>query len=180
MSREEPRRRLALVRGRPEPTTTPSCRTPLIAERPLRRQCNAPVTGPAIARAGWSNSRSRRPGCFRPIGSNGFYQRGPRTGPVRPAADRGLRHGLAPASRPTTPPTTPLWLQETRLAFEWFLGSNDLGLDLYDAKTGGCCDGLQEDRVNLNQGAESTLAFLLSLGEMKLLESTLATFRQVQ
>ena len=32
----------------------------------------------------------------------------------------------------------------------------------------------------MNQGAESTLAFLLSLGEMKLLESTLATFRQVQ
>ena len=74
----------------------------------------------------------------------------------------------------------PAWLQEARLAFEWFLGGNDLGLDLYDAKTGGCCDGLQEDRVNLNQGAESTLAFLLALGEMKLLESTLATFRQVQ
>ena len=66
----------------------------------------------------------------------------------------------------------PAWLQETRLAFEWFLGGNDLGLDLYDAKTGGCYDGLQEDRVNLNQGAESTLAFLLALGEMKLLEST--------
>ena len=78
------------------------------------------------------------------------------------------------------PPKTRVWLQEARLAFEWFLGGNDLGLDLYDAKTGGCCDGLQEDRVNLNQGAESTLAFLLALGEMKLLESTLATFRQVQ
>ena len=74
----------------------------------------------------------------------------------------------------------PAWLQETRLAFEWFLGANDLGLDLYDPKTGGCHDGLQEDRVNANQGAESTLAFLLSLGEMKLLESTLATFRQMQ
>ncbi len=58
--------------------------------------------------------------------------------------------------------------------------ANDLGLDLYDAKSGGCCDGLQEDRLNLNQGAESTLAFLLALGEMKLLESTLATSRQLQ
>ena len=74
----------------------------------------------------------------------------------------------------------PLWLDEARLAFEWFLGRNDLGLELYDAKTGGCCDGLQEDRVNQNQGAESTLAFLLSLAEMKLLESFLAPFRQVQ
>ena len=72
------------------------------------------------------------------------------------------------------------WLQEARLTFEWFLGSNDLGLDLYDAKTGGCCDGLQEDRLNLNQGAESTLAFLLALGEMKLLENSLATYRQMQ
>jgi len=71
-------------------------------------------------------------------------------------------------------------LKEARLAFEWFLGSNDLGLELYDAKTGGCCDGLQEDRVNQNQGAESTLSFLLALGEMKLLESILAPFRQVQ
>ena len=57
-----------------------------------------------------------------------------------------------------------IWLKEARLAFEWFLGSNDLGLELYDAKTGGCCDGLQEDRVNQNQGAESTLSFLLALG----------------
>ena len=74
----------------------------------------------------------------------------------------------------------PAWLREARLAFEWFLGGNDLGLDLYDAKSGGCCDGLQEDRVNLNQGAESTLAFLLSLGEMKLMESTPASLRQAQ
>ena len=78
------------------------------------------------------------------------------------------------------PPTTRPGSSEARLAFEWFLGSNDLGLDLYDAKTGGCCDGLQEDRLNMNQGAESTLAFLLALGEMKLLESTLATYRQMQ
>ena len=40
---------------------------------------------------------------------------------------------------------------------------NDLGQDVYDSATGGCCDGLQEDRINRNQGAESTLAFLLSL-----------------
>ena len=39
---------------------------------------------------------------------------------------------------------------------------------------------VQEDRVNLNQGAESTLAFLLSLGEMKLVESTPAALRQAQ
>ena len=59
------------------------------------------------------------------------------------------------------------WLTEARSAFEWFLGRNDLGQDLYDPATGGCCDGLQEDRINRNQGAESTLAFLVSLAEMQ-------------
>ena len=74
----------------------------------------------------------------------------------------------------------PVWMNEARSAFEWFLGRNDLGLDVYDPGTGGCCDGLQEDRLNRNQGAESTLAFLLSLAEMSLLESSLATFRQAR
>ena len=64
------------------------------------------------------------------------------------------------------------------MAFEWFLGRNDLGLELYDASTGGCYDGLHEDRINENQGAESTLAFLLSLAELKLVESSLAAFRR--
>jgi hypothetical protein len=44
-------------------------------------------------------------------------------------------------------------------AFEWFTGRNHLGASLYDSSTGGCCDGLASDGVNLNQGAESTLAY---------------------
>ena len=44
-------------------------------------------------------------------------------------------------------------------AFDWFLGRNRLGRPLYDFATGGCCDGLGEDDVNANEGAESTLAF---------------------
>ncbi|HLF26694.1 MAG TPA: glycosyltransferase family 4 protein [Anaerolineae bacterium] len=59
------------------------------------------------------------------------------------------------------------WRREARYAFEWFLGRNDLGLPLYDPNTGGCCDGLQPDGINRNQGAESTLAFLLALLEMR-------------
>ena len=46
-------------------------------------------------------------------------------------------------------------------------GRNDLGLALYDPSTGGCRDGLHVDRVSQNQGAESTLAFLLALAEMQ-------------
>jgi hypothetical protein len=47
-------------------------------------------------------------------------------------------------------------------SYQWFLGSNDLGLSLYDPETGGCADGLQADGINHNQGAESTLAFWIS------------------
>ena len=60
----------------------------------------------------------------------------------------------------------PLWSKEAKRAFEWFLGRNDLGLSLYDFSTGGCSDGLHQERVSENQGAESTLAFHLSLAEM--------------
>jgi hypothetical protein len=44
-------------------------------------------------------------------------------------------------------------------AFDWFLGRNKLGRPLYDFATGGCSDGLGDDDVNANEGAESTLAF---------------------
>jgi len=55
------------------------------------------------------------------------------------------------------------YLRHMRMAFDWFLGVNDKGLSLYDFKTGGCADGLCEHGVNQNQGAESTLCFLLAL-----------------
>jgi hypothetical protein len=54
----------------------------------------------------------------------------------------------------------PMWLEQAHRAFDWFLGWNDLGLELYCPSTGGCRDALHVDRVNGNQGAESTLAFL--------------------
>lgn len=46
--------------------------------------------------------------------------------------------------------------------FSWFLGNNSLHQPLYDYETGGCYDGLHPDRVNLNQGAESLLSYLLA------------------
>ena len=70
------------------------------------------------------------------------------------------------------------WVAEARRAFEWFLGRNDLGLALYDPGTGGCRDGLHMDRLSQNQGAESTLAFLLSLAEMQALQNTLTSFKE--
>ena len=67
------------------------------------------------------------------------------------------------------PPGDDRWLKEAWSAFNWFLGDNDLQIALYDSTTGGCRDGLHPERVNENQGAESTLAFLMALVEMRLL-----------
>jgi glycosyltransferase involved in cell wall biosynthesis len=58
------------------------------------------------------------------------------------------------------------WIAAAQRCLEWFLGRNDLNASLYDYKTGGCCDGLTPDGTNRNQGAESTLAWLLSLLNM--------------
>ncbi len=59
------------------------------------------------------------------------------------------------------------WSDEAHCVFGWFLGKNDLQAPLYDPTTGGCKDGLHPDRVNENQGAESTLSFLMALLEMQ-------------
>jgi glycosyltransferase involved in cell wall biosynthesis len=116
-------------------------------------------------------------GHFRPIGSNGFYHRGgkPAEYDQQPIEAHCTVSACLEAYRSTNDAT---WHEEARLAFEWFLGRNDLGLSLYNPTTGGCCDGLHMDRVNLNQGAESTLAYLMALSEMELLEYDLKSFQK--
>lgn len=54
------------------------------------------------------------------------------------------------------------WIVHARAFFEWFLGNNDTQSMLYDYQSGGCRDGLHPDGPNLNQGAESTLAWIIS------------------
>ncbi|MFP4107068.1 MAG: glycosyltransferase family 4 protein [Phycisphaerae bacterium] len=66
------------------------------------------------------------------------------------------------------------WIWQAKRAFDWFLGDNDLRQPVVDFTTGGCRDGLQPDRVNENQGAESTLAWLISLLRMHDLANRLA------
>jgi hypothetical protein len=109
-------------------------------------------------------------------GSNGFYRRGqerarfdqqPIEAQVTVSACIEAYHATADMA----------WVAEARRAFEWFLGRNDLGRALYDSSTGGCRDGLHVDRVSENQGAESTLGFLLALAEMQALQDTLTSFR---
>ena len=115
-------------------------------------------------------------GRFRPIGCNGFSRRG------EPTAEYDQQpieaHAMVSAAiEAFNAVQDRYWCEQAHLAFDWFLGRNDLGQPLYDTTTGGCHDGLQENRVNENQGAESTLAFLLSLAEMQLLENTVAAFQ---
>lgn len=108
-------------------------------------------------------------GHFRPIGTEGFCRKGgpPAQFDQQPIEAYATVAACLEAYRVTRDEA---WAREARGAFTWFLGRNDLDLGLYDPTSGGCRDGLLRDRVNLNQGAESTLAFLLSLAEMNRLD----------
>jgi hypothetical protein len=110
-------------------------------------------------------------GHFVPIGSNGFYQMGGERARFdqQPIEAQAMVSACIAALKITD---DKIWNKEARRAFEWFLGRNDLNLSIYDPTTGGCRDGLHSDRLNENQGAESTLAFLQSLLELKLMEQT--------
>lgn len=117
-------------------------------------------------------------GHFRPIGSNGFYPRGkePAQFDQQPLEAYATVSACLAAFRATDDRS---WQTEAHIAFDWFLGHNDLGVEVYDASTGGCRDGLHEARVNYNQGAESTLSFLLALAEITLLTNSLAAFHRL-
>jgi len=116
-------------------------------------------------------------GHFRSIGSNGFYRRGGMRANFdqQPIEAQAMVSACLESYRATS---DLWWYEQAQRAFDWFIGWNDLGLEICSPKTGGCRDGLHVDRVNRNQGAESTLAFLLSLGEMRLAQNMLTSFRE--
>lgn len=106
------------------------------------------------------------PHIFVPIGSGGFYVQGGEKArfdqqPVEACAT------IAACLQAHQITGEKFWLDEAWSAFRWFLGENDLQVPLYDAVTGGCRDGLHPDRVNENQGAESTVSFLMALLDMQ-------------
>jgi glycosyltransferase involved in cell wall biosynthesis len=105
-------------------------------------------------------------GHFVPIGSQGFYRQGGEKARFdqQPIEAAGAVSACLQAYRVTGDDH---WHSKAWLAFNWFLGDNDLQLALYDSVTGGCRDGLHPDRANQNQGAESTLSFLRALLEMR-------------
>lgn len=115
----------------------------------------------------WLVSIQRSPdGYFTPVGSDAGVERGaPLTGfDHQPVEACAMISGCLAAHRVTG---DGCWTEHARCAFDWFLGQNHLHHSLYDASTGGCRDGLHADRPNENQGAESTLSFLLALVDMR-------------
>jgi glycosyltransferase involved in cell wall biosynthesis len=111
-------------------------------------------------------------GHFVPIGSNGFYKHGGERARFdqQPIEAQAMVSACLEAHRITGDKS---WHKEARRAFEWFLGRNDLNLSIYDPTTGGCRDGLHADRPNENQGAESSLAFLQAVLELRSFENML-------
>ncbi|MDR3776429.1 MAG: glycosyltransferase family 4 protein [Terracidiphilus sp.] len=103
---------------------------------------------------------------FVPIGSNGFYAMDGEKARFdqQPVEACATISACLEAYRMTGEHQ---WLEEAQRVFCWFLGKNDLQTPLYDETTGGCRDGLHPDRVNMNQGAESTLSFLMALLDMQ-------------
>jgi len=96
------------------------------------------------------------------IGCKGWYERGDKKAtfdqqPIEAASTVMMLRTAYDATKNSR------YLKLQRRAFDWFLGENDLHIPLYDFKTKGCYDGLMPGGVNLNQGAESMLSFLLSL-----------------
>jgi len=143
-----------------------------------RRLGNAAMLETGLMSLRWLVSVQTSPsGAFRPIGSNGFYRRGKERAQFdqQPIEAQATISACIEAYHATN---DIFWVAEARRAFEWFLGRNDLGMALYDAGTGGCRDGLHMDRLSQNQGAESTLAFLLALAEKRALQNILTSFKE--
>jgi hypothetical protein len=103
---------------------------------------------------------------FVPIGSNGWYPKGGKRTRFdqQPIETKAMVDACVEAYSITRDRQ---WFENTVFCFNWFLGHNDLNMPLYDPQTGGCRDGLMMDGINQNEGAESTLAWLLSLLTMQ-------------
>jgi len=132
---------------------------------------NEPMISAGLDSLEWLMETQHCPanGHFVPIGSEGFYRQGGEQARFdqQPVEAAGAVSACLQAYRVTGDDR---WRVDAWSAFNWFLGDNDLQLPLYDSATGGCRDGLHPDRANQNQGAESTLSFLMALLEMSSLQ----------
>ncbi|MEA2342963.1 MAG: hypothetical protein QOF63_1132 [Thermoanaerobaculia bacterium] len=148
--------------------------------------CNARLPQALIATASWTGDaemsatglrslewlttiQRTAEGYFAPVGTNGFFERGSTAAVFdqQPVDACATVSACMHAFRATGDHR---WADQARRAFTWFLGQNQLHQALYDPLSGGCRDALHADRLNENQGAESTLSFLLALMDMRAFE----------
>jgi hypothetical protein len=100
-------------------------------------------------------------GYLSPVGNDGWYHRGGKF----PVYDQQAIETMAMVLMHFQAYQTfrkPQYIEKMFLSYKWFLGENTLRAPLYDHETKGCCDGLLPTGINRNQGAESTLAYLIS------------------
>jgi glycosyltransferase involved in cell wall biosynthesis len=148
-----------------------NARLPQALIRAGMRSANDEMVSVGLESLDWlvSNQRCEVKGHFVPIGSQGFHSKNTEKArfdqqPVEACA------AVAACLQAYRATGKGRWRKQAWSAFNWFLGDNDLQIALYDPTTGGCRDGLHPDRANENQGAESTLSFLMALLEMRKLE----------
>lgn len=100
-------------------------------------------------------------GIFRPIGNRGWY---PREGKQAEYDQQPIEAWAMTLAAVAAYDVTRNrhWVSLADSAERWYLGQNDLGLSLYDSRTSGCGDGLHPEGISENQGAESTLAYILT------------------
>jgi len=110
----------------------------------------------------WLLAIQTEKGHFVPVGNKGWYKRGGLKARFdqQPIEANAIIEACVEAFNITRDKT---WVDNAVMCLNWYLGHNDLNLPLYDPKTGGCRDGLMADGINQNEGAESSLAWLLSL-----------------
>jgi hypothetical protein len=148
-----------------------NARLPQALIRAGERAANDEMVSAGLESLDWlvTIQRCEVKGHFVPIGSQGFHSKNTEKSRFdqQPVEACAVVSACLEAYRATGKGR---WRKEAWSAFNWFLGDNDLQIALYDPTTGGCRDGLHPDRANENQGAESTLSFLMALLEMRRME----------
>ncbi|MGB9809626.1 MAG: glycosyltransferase, partial [Caldanaerobacter sp.] len=100
-------------------------------------------------------------GYFKPIGCKGWYKKGDKKAefdeqPIE-ACETALMYIEAYKIFGKEE-----YLEKAKKCYRWFLGDNSQGISLFDEMTGGCYDGITEDGVNLNEGAESLISLIIT------------------
>ncbi len=100
-------------------------------------------------------------GMFEPIGQNGWYMKNGKKARFdqQPVDTASMVQTLLLANKVTKEDS---YLRDAITVFQWFLGRNCLNRMIYDELTGGCSDGIGESSINQNQGAESTICYLMA------------------